>query len=52
MASRLRGPREIAGKLRRLGRTLRLYAHPGEVRARLEALCAELGLDTPEDPLA
>jgi len=36
----LGGPREIAGKLRRLGRTLWLYVRPGEVRDRLEALHA------------
>ncbi|HKJ25606.1 MAG TPA: hypothetical protein VKB65_12340, partial [Myxococcota bacterium] len=36
----LGGPREIAGKLRRLGRTLFLYVRPGEVRGRLEALRA------------
>jgi hypothetical protein len=36
----LGGPREIGGKLRRLGRTLWLYVRPGEVRGRLEALRA------------
>ena len=36
----LGGPREIAGKLRRLGRTVRLYVSPGEVRGRLENLRA------------
>jgi hypothetical protein len=36
----LGGPREVAGKLRRLGRTVRLYARPGEVRGRLERLHA------------
>lgn len=34
----LGGPRQVAGKLARLGRTLRLYASPGEVRGRLECL--------------
>jgi len=34
------GPREIAGKLGRLGRTAWLYVRPGEVRRRLEALRA------------
>jgi len=34
------GPREIAGKLGRLGRTLWLYVRPGEVGRRLAALRA------------
>lgn len=34
------GPREIAAKLGRLGRTLWLYVRPGEVESRLEALRA------------
>jgi hypothetical protein len=34
----LGGPRQIAGKLRRVGRTLRLWASPREVRRRLDAL--------------
>lgn len=36
----LGGPHELAGKLGRLARTLRLYARPGEIRARLESLRA------------
>ncbi len=32
------GPRAVAGKLRRLGRTARLYVSPSEVRGRLRAL--------------
>jgi len=36
----LGGPREVVGKLRRLGRTIRLYLHPGEVHDRLESLRA------------
>jgi hypothetical protein len=39
----LGGPREIAGKLARLARTLWLYVRPGEVRGRLERL-REAGL--------
>lgn len=34
----LGGPREIAGKLVRLARTLRLWLHPGEIDARLAQL--------------
>jgi hypothetical protein len=34
----LGGPREIAGKLSRIGRTLRLWLHPGEIDARLARL--------------
>jgi hypothetical protein len=34
------GPREVAGKLGRLGRTLWLYVRPGEIRSRLESLRA------------
>lgn len=34
----LGGPREIQGKLRRIGRTLRIWLHPGEIDARLRAL--------------
>jgi hypothetical protein len=34
------GPREIAGKLRRLGRTTWLWTHPGEIDARLARLAA------------
>lgn len=36
----LGGPREIAGKLRRLGRTLWLWSHPREIDARLARLMA------------
>ena len=32
------GPREIAGKLRRLGRTAALWVRPGEIDRRLETL--------------
>jgi hypothetical protein len=32
------GPRQVAGKLRRLGRTLRLWASPAEIDARLRHL--------------
>lgn len=34
----LGGPREIAGKLARIGRTLWLWLHPGEIDARLARL--------------
>jgi len=34
----LGGRREIAGKVRRLGRTLYLYTHPGEIEQRLRSL--------------
>jgi hypothetical protein len=34
----LGGPRQVAGKLRRLGRTLRLWLHPREIDARLARL--------------
>jgi hypothetical protein len=37
------GPRQVAGKLRRLGRTLRLWASPAEIDGRLRRLEA-LGL--------
>ncbi len=37
----LGGPREIAGKLRRLGRTLRLYVDGAEIDRRLRALEAQ-----------
>jgi hypothetical protein len=36
----LGGPRQIAGKLGRLARTLRLWLAPGEVERRLDALAA------------
>ncbi len=36
----LGGPREFAGKLRRFGRTLWLWAHPREIDARLGRLAA------------
>lgn len=39
------GPREIAGKAGRLGRTLWLWAHPGEIDARLRRLEARGYID-------
>lgn len=39
--SAIGGPRELAGKLRRLGRTLRLYVDGAEVDRRLSALQAK-----------
>ncbi len=41
MRSAIGGPREIAGKLRRLGRTLRLYVDGAEVDRRLSTLQAK-----------
>jgi hypothetical protein len=38
VAKAVGGPRAVAGKLRRLGRTLRIYVSPGEVRRRLGQL--------------
>ena len=38
MRTAVGGPREIGGKLRRLGRTARLWAHPREIDARLARL--------------
>jgi hypothetical protein len=35
IAATLGGPRQVAEKLRRLGRTLRLYLSPSEIPARL-----------------
>lgn len=48
IATAIGGPRAVAGKLRRLGRTALLYVRPGGVERRLETL-ASRGL-APEQP--
>lgn len=40
MRTALGGPREVAAKLRRIGRTLWLWSHPREIDARLARLAA------------
>ena len=41
MAQAIGGPRQVAGKLRRLGRTLRLYVDGAEIDRRLRTLQAK-----------